>query len=71
MLKRNAIQRPHKKKKGQSTVEYIVLVAAVLGVILVFLGPSGVFQKAFNSILGTGTGSMLNLSNRLSESYHN
>ena len=81
MLKRNAINKPHKKsclrqislrlKKGQSTVEYIVLVAAVLGVILVFLGPSGIFQSTFNSILGAGTTSMTNLSDRLANSYPN
>lgn len=71
MLKRNAINKPHKRKKGQSTVEYIVLVAAVLGVILVFLGPSGIFQKTFNSILSKGSDTMLNLANRLANSYQN
>ena len=37
------------KKKGQSTVEYIILVAAVLLALIVFLGPQGPFVKAFNT----------------------
>lgn len=67
MLRRT--KQTSKKKKGQSTVEYIVLVAAVLGVILVFLGPSGVFQGVLNGILGQATNGMTTLSNRIANSY--
>lgn len=57
------------KKKGQSTVEYIILVAAVLAALLIFLGPKGAFVKAYNNVLHTGTNSMEGLAGRLSDSY--
>ena len=64
MLKRNIKKKPN-KKKGQSTVEYIVLVAAVLAAILIFLGPSGIFQSTLNSALNEGTAEMLNMAERI------
>ena len=69
MLKRNTNLR--KKKKGQSTVEYIILVAAVLAVIIVFLKPNGVFSTALNDTLKTGTNGMLDMANRLAISRPN
>lgn len=58
-----------KKKKGQSTLEYIILVTGVIVVLLVFLNPQGgVFNKAFNSTLAEGTNGMLNMAQRLSGS---
>ncbi len=65
MFKRN-IQK--KSKKGQSTVEYIILVAAVIGTLIVFLGPTGPFKGSFNKTLETGTNGMTELANRLSNS---
>ena len=53
MLKRNTKVR--KKRKGQSTVEYIILVAAVLAALIMFLRPGGIFQTAFNDTLRTAT----------------
>ena len=53
-----------KNKKGQSTLEYIILVTAVVAVLLVFLGPSGFFRNAFNSTLGDVSGVMNKMSNR-------
>jgi len=47
MLKRN------RKKKGQSTLEYIILVAALIAGLVVFLaGPSSPFKKAVNQTYG-------------------
>ena len=68
MFKRNKNCAPHRKKKGQSTVEYIILVAAVLATLIIFLKPGGVFQTAFNSTMATGTNGMLEMANRLSGS---
>ena len=49
MLKRDIMLKPQKKKKGQSTVEYIILVAAIIGALIIFL-PS-TFKAAFNAAL--------------------
>lgn len=55
-----------KKKKGQSTLEYIVLVTAVVAVILVFMKPGGIFQSRVNATLDTVTNTMTNMAGRLS-----
>jgi hypothetical protein len=57
---------PQKKKKGQSTVEYIILVAAVIGALLAFL--PGTFQTAYEDTLEEGTNGMTNMAWRLSTS---
>ncbi len=57
-------------RKGQSTVEYIVLVTAVLSVAILFLTSStGPFQSKLNSSLSTVTNSMTNMANRLGSSH--
>ena len=33
-----------RNKKGQSTLEYIILVTGVIAIIIVFAGPSGLFS---------------------------
>jgi len=68
MLKRNKVINKNKKKKGQSTVEYIILVSAVLAALIIFLRPGGVFQSAFNDALSTGTNGMVNMATRLKDS---
>lgn len=58
-----------RKKKGQSTLEYIILVTGVIAILIVFLNPTtGVFNTAFNDTLKTGTTGMLNMANRLAVS---
>ncbi len=70
MLKRNIKMQPMKKKKGQSTVEYIILVAAVLAALIIFVGsPSSPFSQAYNTTLHTGTDGMQNMARRLSSSH--
>lgn len=66
MLKKHIKMK--RKNKGQSTVEYIILVAAILAALIVFLRPGGVFQTAFNDALSTGTSGMQNMANRLANS---
>jgi len=66
MLKRNISKQTRRKKKGQSTVEYIILVAAVIGALIVFLPTT--FQGAFNATLKSGTNGMEDMANRLADS---
>lgn len=65
MLKGNLITNPKKKKKGQSTIEYILLVTGVIVILVIFLGPNGVFQKKYNEALSEGTEGMVNMAIRL------
>jgi uncharacterized protein (UPF0333 family) len=58
--------KPPKKKKGQSTVEYIILVAAIIAALIIFL--PGTFQNAYNAALQSGTNGMENMADRLSAS---
>ncbi len=70
MLKRKTQKHPTKKRKGQSTVEYIILVAAVLGALLLFVGnENSPFRRAYNETLHTGTDGMENMAGRLSNSH--
>ncbi len=66
MLKRDIMLKPQKKKKGQSTVEYIILVAAIIGALIIFLPTT--FRTAFNAALISGTNGMENMADRLSGS---
>ncbi len=66
MLKRNNIAKPRKKTKGQSTVEYIILVAAIIGALIIFL--PGTFRTAYNAALTSGTSGMEDMANRLATS---
>lgn len=66
MLKRNIMKKPGKKRKGQSTVEYIILVAAVIGALIIFL--PGTFRTAYNATLTSGTNGMTNMADRLQQS---
>jgi hypothetical protein len=68
MLKRKKTTASHRQKKGQSTVEYIILVAAILAALIVFLKPGGVFQNAYNNALQQGTDGMGDMANRLRQS---
>jgi uncharacterized protein (UPF0333 family) len=57
-----------RKKKGQSTLEYIILVTGVIVVLIIFLKPGGIFNKAFNGTLASGTNGMQNMAQRLMSS---
>ena len=57
-----------KKKKGQSTLEYIILVTGVIVVLIFFLRPGGPFNNAFNSTLASGTNGMEGMADRLAGS---
>ncbi len=58
-----------KKKKGQVTLEYIILVAAIIAIFVIFLNPTtGVFSQSLNQTLKTGTNQMINMAGRLATS---
>ena len=57
------------KKKGQSTVEYLILVAGVIAILLYFVGSSGSpFRTALNATYQSATNGMTNMANRLQNS---
>ncbi|HSV42973.1 MAG TPA: class III signal peptide-containing protein [Candidatus Bathyarchaeia archaeon] len=61
--------KQHKKKKGQSTLEYIILVTGVIAVLLLFLNPNGgLFRASYNATLAAGTNGMEDMANRLRNS---
>ncbi len=69
MLKRIKLNKPAtSKRKGQSTVEYIILVAAILAALIVFLRPGGIFATAVNDTFVSGTNGMQDMANRLATS---
>ena len=54
--------------KGQSTVEYILLVTAVIAVIILFTtGNNGPFRTQLTNVLATTSADMVNVANRLSQ----
>jgi hypothetical protein len=62
-----------KKEKGQSTVEYIILVSAVIAVLIGFMitGGNGTFGQKMNETLGNGTDAMANMAGRLNAAFGN
>jgi hypothetical protein len=59
-----------KKKKGQSTVEYIILVTAVIAVIILFtVTTSSPFRTKVGNTLGNATDAMVNMAQRLNGAF--
>lgn len=57
--------RMHTKNKGQSSVEYIILVTAIIAVAIAFLADDGIFRNTLNGVLGDGAATMNTMSQRL------
>ena len=68
MFKKTKIRKTNNLKQGQSTVEYILLFAAIIAILIVFLRPNGIFQNAYQNTLELGTNGMSDMANRLSGS---
>ncbi len=65
LRKKKIVKRAASKAKGQSTVEYIILVAAVIAALLFFL-PN--FRQSVEDTMEKGTNGMLNMAVRLESS---
>jgi len=58
-----------KTKRGQSTLEYLILVAMVIAILVIFLNPTtGIFGQAYNRTLNYGTNGMETMAERLRDS---
>ncbi len=56
-------------RKGQSTLEYLILVAMVIAILVIFLNPNtGIFGQAYNRTLAAGTDGMETMANALARS---
>ena len=58
----------NKKKKGQSTLEYMLLLTGVVVVMILFLGPNQEFSKRYQDTFNQATDSMVNMGKRLRDS---
>ncbi len=58
-----------RSKRAQSTVEYIILVAGVIAILIFFVGsPGSPFRSALNRTYESATNGMENMANRLQNS---
>lgn len=57
-----------RKKKAQSTLEYLLLLTGVLVIMIAFLRPGGFFSRQYNAVFVEGTNGMVNMAERLSGS---
>lgn len=55
-------------KKGQTTLEFILLVTAVIAALLVFLGPTGPFRERVNGTVDEVSNGMTDMAERISTS---
>ena len=63
------LRSKRRNKKGQSTVEYIILVAGVIAILIVFVGSSNSpFRISLNKAYTSATNGMENMANRLANS---
>ena len=54
LINRNSKINAPRQKRGQSTVEYIILVSAVVAVVIVFIaGNNSIFKQKINSVYNT------------------
>ena len=57
-----------KNKRGQTTLEYLILVTAVIAALLAFLGPTGVFRSVLGNALVDVSDGITNQANRIAGS---
>ncbi len=58
-----------KTKKGQTTLEFILLVTAVIAALLVFLGPVGPFRNRVSNTVDQVSNGMTRFADRITNSY--
>jgi len=52
-------------RKGQSIIEYILMIAAVVAILIVFLGRGGVFQQSYNKVIKMQGNDMYQMANAI------
>lgn len=57
-----------KNKRGQATLEYFLVVVAVVAALLIFLGPNGAFGRKFTNTMDQVSNGVTDMGNRLSGS---
>ncbi len=57
-----------KKRKGQSTLEYVILITGVVIVIIGVMVEGGLFQSALENTVGSTANGMSTMANRLAGS---
>ena len=57
-----------KNKRGQTTLEYLILVTAVIAALLAFLGPAGTFRSVLGNALEDVSDGITNQANRIAGS---
>ena len=55
----------NRKKKAQSTLEYLLLLTGVLVIMIAFLKPGGLFSRRYNDTFAGATNGMVNMAERL------
>ena len=60
MTNRNQ-RRKGVSRRGQSIIEYIILMAAVIAFLIIFMGPGGHFQDVFERTIQQQGDDMLNV----------
>ena len=60
--------RRKNRKKGQSTLEYIIMFTGVITILIVFLAPNGPFRASLNKTFNQAINGMEVMSNRLANS---
>ena len=58
----------YRKKKGQSTLEYIILVTGIVAAFIFFAGPTGIFKDKVTNSVNQVSDEMLEMANRISNS---
>lgn len=54
-----------RNRRGQTTVEYFILMAVVIVILMFFVTQDGFFQKSLNSTIVITSNYMLNMSNQI------
>lgn len=65
MRRINGWDRRH--EAGQNTIEYLILVAIIIVVSLLFAQQGGIFRRAFNATYDRSMNYMLNMAERILE----
>ena len=53
------------KEKGVSSLEYIILMTAVISMLIIVLGPQGIFSQAISSTYSSSINGMVDLAQSL------